>query len=148
MNSLPPLVVLLGIILAAGATVAHPHSYVGSNDTRMPIAGCPDPFLGPGYVCFRAGEIVADVDGGATFTIADDNLSPTSGYYGQDTDGDGSIDTGTAAIFCGSPSITSGVNWDEGFDIYVFIDGPVHGSPVFSVCGTMSAGTGGFVDHS
>lgn len=50
--------------------------------------------------------------------------------------------------FCGATAITKGVDWEPSLDVFVFIDGLVYGNPLTSPCGSFSAGTHGFVDHS
>lgn len=49
--------------------------------------------------------------------------------------------------FCASVTITSGIDWDENLDVFVFIDGPIWGNPVNSPCGNLSNGVQGEVVH-
>jgi hypothetical protein len=105
---------------------------------------CPDDAFSfcIGGVIFPAGV------GGSRLTIADDVLAPTSGFYDQDLDGDGSLDGVVGTGFCGSLLLFEGGNWNPGAPIVVLADGPVYGSPLLSTCGTISLGITGVVTIS
>lgn len=144
---------LLLALTVSGLGAAHPHSYVGGNDSRVTFAGCPDADeVGPGYVCFEPGEISAGFFGGF-IVIGDAVVSPVSGAICTDSDNDGVCGpTEPMTSFCGGIE-TGGSDTSR---TYVFIDGPVWGNPVLSTCGNVLDGTGtaqssgfaGSVDHS
>jgi len=141
---------MMGLVAVSAVVMAHPQAYVnvvGDELVDCDILG-DGGTLNQGGACYEAGHVAAAADGSAAVTIADNLLSPTSGYYDQDLDGDGTGDGVFAAGFCGTHALQSGVNWDESGAILVWADGAVFGNPVLSVCGTLSSTVQGVVDHS
>jgi hypothetical protein len=115
--------------------------YPGSISPQLPAKVCvgqSDFIFGPGTV---------DPDGTGTILISDDLVSPVSGAVCQDLDGDAVCGEGEPSLpFCGAAEITFGPNWDATANLIVHVDGPLHGNPVTSTCGTtLSMGTHGWV---
>lgn len=135
-------------VAGLGIATADTREYVNVTGDQQLICDETGATISQGGFCYPAGHVAADGSGQATVSIIDDLISPTSGYFCQDLDADTFCDEGTDVLFCGSLTLTSGAGWDESGSIVVFIDGPVFGNPVLSVCGTLSAGTHGFGNHS
>jgi hypothetical protein len=139
--------VLVGLVAVSGVAAAHTQSYVNITGDILVICDIlgDGSELNEGGACLAAGHVAGPT---ASITIADDILSPTSGFYDQDLDGDGTGDGVVAAGFCGSITLNSGVNWDESGSIIIWADGPIFGNPLLSVCGTLSLTVLGTVSHS
>jgi hypothetical protein len=162
MKSLNWLAAAALVAVSMGTVSAHPHEYVGGGDVL--VFGIDDPedgiVIGFGAAWLAAGETLPDVDGVGSVTITDDLISPAGGLYCQDLNADTVCgDDGTiggvvepALLFCGSAQFggTTTTAWDQNFEVVIFVDGPIFGSPAFSTCGvgTDSMGTHGFVNHS
>lgn len=145
----PAVIVCLSILIAPLA-VGDPHNYIqaGTGDVHV-ICGT-GAVPGVGGVCIATDHVTGDSSGEATLSIVDASMSPTSGFYCQDSGENGICGDGNdpGILFCGSVTISSGDDWDEDLPIVVRVNGPVFGVPLLSPCGTLSVGTIGSVTHS
>lgn len=164
------------LILAAGLASADPKTYVNATGDVLSETDCGPPHSttgdptpdGQGGVCFASGHIPAVVPpnsppgtrGTAHVSVLDEFVSPTSGFYCQDYNGDALCGDPAAGepgiLFCGTVTLvdsTQGTigtgNWKPTTDTIIFIDGVLFGSNVFAngcnLQGTL--GVKGIVDH-
>jgi hypothetical protein len=130
------------MVTIATDAAAHPQTYVNVTGDLLLICDVlgDGGSLNLGGVCYPAGHIVPDANGMSSVCIVDDLFAPTSGFFQQDG--------GLGFPFCGCANLASGINWDPGSSVMVFIDGPVFGNPLLSLCGTFSMGLIGTVTHT
>lgn len=130
------------IALSSAIVSATPHPYIGSAGV---ILVCLEDGTGVGGACIPPGHIVPGPDGTVTFTIDDDVNPLVSGFVCQDVNADAICgDEGEAAApICGSATVAL----EPGFEVFVFVDGPIAGS--LNTCGALfSGGVKGTVDHT
>jgi hypothetical protein len=141
MKTLVTLAVAAFAITAFGTVSAHPKTYVNVTGDQVIVPTDCDEALGvaQGGVCWQAGHVVQ----GSTISISDTVTNPTSGFYCSPTCG---ATPGGGIPFCGS--IKTGLAAPVQGQVIVFLDGPVFGNPVTSVCLTASLGTTGTINHT
>lgn len=159
---------LVALALVASFGAAHPRAYTTASDAgAVAVTVCfteggelqDVPSLGG--TCFAAGHVLANGAGQNTITINDGVTNPVGGAVCQDLDDDGWCGGDPAGIglpvgaelsetVCGSVTIDStsiGGLWDEGVDLWAFVNGIATGATA-SPCGTVAPGTAGDVSHS
>lgn len=134
--------------LLAVCAFPYPASTSSANPDMIPVQG----FGSIGGVCLAPDEVIpVGSPGQATIGVSDDGLQPVSAIYCQDIDGDAACGEGGEPFgqFCTSKILTVGPAWDPTLPVQVYVDGPVMGNPVNSVCDSLlSMGSNGKVTHS
>lgn len=147
MKSKPLILGIVACLAAFGTASAHPHEYVAVGVDVGPTCDGFTTLPNSGGVCIPTSHLVPSATGIVTFTIVDDLTDPTSGFLCIDQDGDNVCDEDINSAFCDTVSVSDDALATAPW-VIIFVDGPVLGNPVLSVCASVSTGTHGFIDHA